>query len=219
MALWEYLWAGNSKTLWLYHLNWNANDNSWNANNWTPTNITWQWGKIWSWSAYFNWTTSIITIPNQASQEIQTLTWALSIRNDTYKSMIYKRNWYFSFNIAYNIWIYSWWVYFIQQNWSTTLMNAWIEYTQTTWIYRRVVIKKEPSLWTIYDNGKKIWTLTWYTIPYSTGDKNCFIWKNPLNTTETMTWNIDELIFENVAWTDNQAIKDYTYSRGFYAIL
>lgn len=219
MAIWQYLWAGSSKTLWLYHLDWNANDSSWNSNNWIPTAITWVWGKIWSWAAQFNWTTSVITILNQAAQEIQTLTWALTIKNDTYKSMIYKRNWYASFNIAYNIWIYSLWVYFIQQNWSSTLMNLWIEFPQSTWIHKRIVIKKEPTLWTLYQDWKKIWTLTWYNILYSTWDKNNFVWKNPLNTTETITWNIDEIIFENVGWTDTQVMKDNTYSRGLYAIL
>jgi len=53
MAFWEYIWSWPTITKWLYHLNWNALDSSWNWNNWTATNVTYSFSRAWSNGAYF----------------------------------------------------------------------------------------------------------------------------------------------------------------------
>lgn len=63
--MWEYLWAGSATTKWLYHLNWNSNDSSWNSYNWTDNNISYVDGRFWQ-CASFNGSSSIINLSNAA---------------------------------------------------------------------------------------------------------------------------------------------------------
>jgi len=56
----EYIWNWNNVTMWLYYLNWNSNDSSWNNNNWTNTNITRNSNGILQY-ATLNWSSSFIT--------------------------------------------------------------------------------------------------------------------------------------------------------------
>ena len=78
MALWEYLGAGSGTTKWLYKLNGNANDSSWNWNNGTSTNVSWVAGRLWSQCAQ-TWTSAYIAIPNSICSAIWTWDFTISL--------------------------------------------------------------------------------------------------------------------------------------------
>lgn len=215
MALWAYLWAWSGITKWLYHLDWNGNDSSGNSANGTATNITWQWGKVGSWSANYNWNTSYINCWN-------------NIPNNTNYTAIYFVKW-----LATPI---NWNLSFLSGKWAGALW--WYHgLTNNSWILQLSVVHNStdirciftPVIWVWYKIGI-IWnwtnvffainwqivsTSTLTTVP-TTNIINMNIWALTQFSNFTLNWNLDEVIFENRAWSASEIRKNYTYSKWFY---
>lgn len=212
MSLWEYLGAGSSITKWLYHLNWNANDSSWNWNNWVSTNISWVGGKIWSGSASFNWTNSKIetnlSVPNNNNFTFACWIYDNSADNTNWRIITADSwGWYFilqsnrpspnnNWKTSFNI--FSWWDNQILET-TAHNKNQWYRYVciLTWWVqylYRDWVLQWSQAC-------GNIWNISnWLDF-----------WTN--SNTSWFQWLIDEIIIENRWWTVQEVIKDYTYSQ------
>lgn len=216
MSLWEYLWAGSDVTKWLYHLNWNSTDSSWNGNNWTATNVSWVDGKFWQCASFNgsngyilanNWLTSgnftasawikinqvpawvsYVLITNGSWNNMQILT----IRNDWGVAKL--SQWY-------------WIGYSNQLNWSITL---------NTWVWYNIISLREWSTWRLYVN----WVLdnSW-TVTTNTYTDQFSIWAQKVYNQGQFNWLIDEVIIENRAWTATEIQKYYTYALWRFWIL
>lgn len=213
--IWEYIGSWTWVTKCLYHLNWNANDSSWNWNNGTATNITRVWWLIWNWCASFNGTSSLITIPNAAINNMTE--WTISVRvkrNTTFVQhpFIDKLQVWVSNRIQF---MYEW----IGWGWDNkvrrrindqTLMSSnaitdttnWINWI---WIWKQWVGMRLYQNWRLNNNNT-----TSTSLPNSS--ETIYIWH--INTTWVyMDWLIDEIIVDNKARTDIDCIKYYTYAK------
>lgn len=228
--IWEYLWAWTAITKWLYHLNWGATDSSWNWNNWTPTDISWVLGKIWSWCASFNGSTSIISITDSSTLSPS---WSFTL------NAWIKVN---SYNNTATLWLWKWWETnnareYALAEWDATNLQFYIASTWAYWAWSFLVSTSKPSTW--------VWTLftcvftswVWWTIyknwissgsntstmtsvqdnanPFQMGYATNNFW----GVSNKFNWYIDEVIFENYAWTATQIKKYYTYALWRFAII
>jgi len=219
--LWEYLGAWSSKTKLLLHLDWNANDSSWNWNNWAPTNVTWIGGLVWSWSASFNWTTSRIATPsitfNASSEFTFSCYLKISAWDTDYRAVI-------GFGNNYQLWSILFWKwnnntpYVHIQDTSNNSISLNPNINITDWIYRNFIFTYKNKVWVLYINWVQVATqtnnsLTWNF--YNTVDHQ--LWCKVYNSTWTyhqfLNWNIDEIIIKNRAWSADEVKKYYTYSQ------
>lgn len=212
MALWEYLGAWASTTKWLYHLNWDATDSSWNGNNGMATNISWTWGKIWSGSATWNWSSSRITF---------TRTWAWS--NNTY-AVWFKRNWNWTWeNQLAMFWWTSWTKWTAIRCQTTTLQylnsnySAWQTIqTISNWIWYHLVITQDWSWskayinWSLIVSNSDTSTLWWTQLSAFLSNWNA--------AQDYFNWVIDEVIIEARTWTAEEVKKQYTAQRWLYIL-
>lgn len=212
--IWQYNWWKA-----LYHLDWNANDSSWNWYNWTATNVTWIWGKIWSWSGNFTGWTSVISIWWNIASWFTAITisgW-FNVPNNTWwswkeKTMISHRWTVDSFACWMNL--NATWQLFFRINWSNDVSISWLFNANTRYNYLCTWV----SWWKmkIYLNWKMVaqsaWNVT-YTIPNWTA----YMWRQWdwwFNAPE----KLDEIIIDNKAWTETEIKKYYTYSKWYFNI-
>jgi len=226
MSLGEYLWAGTSISKWIYHLNWNSNDSSGNGYNWTDTNITYANGINGTQLATFNGTTSKIAVWNDRWGFTGDFTVAFKfIPNNltTYQTLLS------NFNINPSVTYWYWWIARLSNTWKIELVIAndssvLLSDTTTlsTWVKYNVVIKRVNWAWSyIYIN----WVLTasntstfnqWYSgVAHSTIWWLEYLWWSYI-TEQFFNWSIDEVICENVAWTDTQIQRYNTFSKWLY---
>lgn len=222
MALWEYLWAGSAITKWLYHLNWNANDSSWNGNNWTAANVTWVDWKVGSWAASFNGSNSTIN-----------KTWlSLSFSEITISCWLKKKR---NLNNERFVCLFFWGVHEISiMSYNTTEWNLWIVWYFNGWSFLGMV-----NTW-ISNNNRMYVTLTagsgfnrlyinWVqqTLTYDKGTPSSGLLSNTFsqwgigsnsNNAQFAQAEIDEVIIENRAWTATEIQKYYTYSSWKFGI-
>ena len=224
MALWEYLWTWSWTTKGLYHLNWNANDSSWSWNNLTPSNISWVWWKIWSWSARFNWSSSYASnvspiIPYWAKiisvlikttwTWVQYICWNSQVDSTKNWTFLWMNGWAVNFNVT------DW-------SWTSTVEISWIS-TVNDWKWHLVTVTWDWTTWT--DSAKLYidWVLDVTDTPTKTteptADNWLYIWRQPIVANYYFDWDIDEIIIENRAWTTNEVKKHYTYQKGLFWII
>jgi len=223
MALGEYLWAWSSITKWLYHLNWNSNDNSGNSNNGTSTNITWIGGVLWSGKASLNSSNSYISIPNL---------WAIW-------------TWDFSFSIILNTtetntsvllskWPNkssgTWWYISLISYWGTPNLlfaandgSGWSNSINNTNAYN----DWNPHFIKIW---RKSWVLYYYydwellgSVAFANSIPNTMpivIWNfSYLNSTLYFWWSSDEFVYENKLDSSEDIMREYTYKKWRFWIL
>jgi len=216
--LWEYLWAGSWTTKGLYHLNWNANDDSWNSNNWIASNISWVWGRIWSWSASFNGINSYIY--TWVKYLSWTNTWTILIWFKTTETWLWQIFWN-NTNVT-----------------STKSIQIAMEFTKLAiGVSSGTTSVASHSAW--YNNWE--WHQCWFTRDWTTFktiadwevikeqffSENinpsptypCYMWKQPYYSDRYLDWEIDEAIVESRAWSASEIKKHYTYSKGRFWIL
>lgn len=229
MALWEFLWSWSWTTKWLYHLNWNANDSSWNWNNWTATNVSWVGGRLWSGSASFNGSNSIIRIPDSNTLEwFSQLTiscWIKPNNNTITQALIVKSNnaeWVPSTD-PFQLWglfIASAWVFFPISTWVAWSRKTLYTGTYTTWEWNYITATYDWVTMKIYINWVVEPVTTSTTITIWSNAENVRIWAlNQFASLQFYDWLIDEVIVENRAWTANEIKKHYTYQKGLFWII
>lgn len=221
--LWEYLWAWSSITKWLYHLNWDAIDRSWNLFNWTPTNVTWAGWRLWSWSASLNWSSSKIVMWN-----VNDITWLTPL---TIWFFIKYTQWSSYGFIISKIWDtnYTWYTIFHDQ---VTQKISFSLAKNPEWQYCAVVLPNTINDWNrhnvffTYNWDKNANNMKWYvdwisktlsidtnTLTLDINNTNNFsIWSRNWNDF-FFNWQIDEVIIENRVWTAEEIRKYYTYSQ------
>lgn len=238
MALWEYLWSWSGITKWLYHLNWNANDDSWNGNNGTATNITWVWWKLGSGAASFNGSNSQITLPNSViisgNNPRTILAWVKYSFRDTGSAIFSSIFW--------------WWVNVNWQDFHFLIVDDyWNDNELRLYVRRMMNDQRSISIKSLINDGKRHlvwvtydWTSTWGSTDYNawirfyvdwnqikrdvstwwntnvtfnTQQANATIWW-PWAWINYFKWLIDEVIVENRAWTAAEIKKYYTASLG-----
>lgn len=215
-SLWEYLGAWSSTTKLLLHLDWNANDSSWNWNNWTPTNITWVGGKLGSWSTSFNRSSwSNILLPNFNLNSSDWWPWTFSC---WFKTPSW---WQASFwNIIFNKRTGNNTFCLLLPNGSVNLsVNDWSATATTINGLNNVVDNKWHSVVvtsTSYTNASLYvdWVLqgTSNSFNFVTQSFYNMIWNFDW-WWRGWLWEIDEVICEARAWSANEVRKYYTFSQ------
>lgn len=217
--LWEYLWAGSGVTKWLYHLNWNANDESWNGNHWTATNVTWVDGKFGQCGSFSPWSNSRVIMP--ATWITWTSTFTALARFNT------SNTWAWKFILAE--WEY--WGRLIKVTSTNVLETA----VNTTWFTANTTTNTvTDGAWHLasltYDWSNQKTYLDWVLVKSTSQTGNVanyqpWTWSNigTNNTTfwwrEQFNWLIDEVIIENRVWTALEIQKHYTYTKGRFWIM
>lgn len=214
MALGEYIGAWPSVTWGLWRMNGNSNDASGNWRNGTATNITWQWGKLWSWSGNFDWTNSNVSLyaPTINTSDFTFITWFnTSTIPASAKAIVSNNNsWnYFSMLVRYTATNNIWFEIFASVITYTTTFSDW-KWHMVAWVRRNNV------QYLYYD-----WLLVWNANPWtnSAWSSTIVLWWRPLDTAQRFTWNIDESFYENYWWTDNQIKRYYTHAKWRFWIL
>lgn len=213
--LWEYLGSWSSTTRALYKLNGNANDSSWNWNNGTATNITWVWWISWNGAASFNGSSSYITLPSTAINNITSWTISVWVKRNTIGTQ-------HSFIDKLQVWVSNqiqfmyegiWWVWDNKVRFrinDQTLASADVITDTTNWI---------NWVWT-RENGVGIklyknWILNSSNATSTSLPNNgatIYIWH--VDTTWVyMNWLMDEVIAESRVWTANDVSKYYTATK------
>ena len=219
--LWEYLGAGSSTTKLLLHLNWNANDSSGNWNNWTPTNVSWIGGKIWSGSAGFNrasW--SYIALPNFNLNSSNWWPWTFSCwvkswtiwQANFWNTIINKRNWWNTFTL-------------VADNGSNKITLSDWGATSTTIVSNKIVTDDIRhciiATSTGATNGSLYvdWVLQWTSNSFNFVTQNFsnMIWNFDW-WWRGWNWNIDEPICEARAWSAEEVRKYYTFSKANFIL-
>ena len=220
MALWEYLGAWSAITQWLYRLNWNANDSSWNSRNMTTSWVSYVDGLFWQclqqgassyamvsnnmwWNGSVNFTVSLRI--NVSSRSVSWVKTVFAIRETTNST---------NFAIYYNSSLF----YAGKSRRAVQDAPTISTWTIPTWVRNNIVITYNTS-WTV----SSIY-LNWVLATSASRSGN---WTGEtLN--ETILWSIttngsspekfDEVIIENRAWTAIEVQKYYTYARGRFWI-
>lgn len=205
--LWEYLGAWSSTTKLLLHLNWNANDSSWNWNNWVSTNITWVGGKIWSGSASFT---------KALSSRIAINWWTLPLNNFTVSCIINLTtitdwNWI--------IWINWTWQYmhFQVSNWNISAYFYWpalnlsSSTTLTAGVDYRIALTLTGGVAKLYINWNLDTTSTWSASNLILSS-TVYVWY-VFSSARYFGGIIDELIIDNRVWSASEIKRHYTYSQ------
>ena len=226
MALWEYIGAWSGMTKLLLHLNWNANDSSWNGNNWTATNVSWVGGRLWSGSASWNGTNAKIQLPNPIINTWTVVSFCLWVNNwaasqaadTTIITNQLDSSWLKGFVIwqrpnAWNSWNLFYWDWLWNFQWINTnlfALDVWV-WTHIWWVINWNNIK-------IYKNWSLLSNATYANNINLTTTSNMsllsWVWSN-----RYFNGQIDEVIVENIAWTDAQMKKQYTSQLWRYWIL
>lgn len=221
MALWEYLWAWSDVTKWLYHLNWNANDDSWNGKNWTASNVSRVGWKVGGGAASFNGSSSYINLWDTSTVfwTISTLSIWFSYNNitDNLKYIISNRD------------SASWWEFLLKQE-DDTVVFEWIDLSTNNWLsttvgtnivanvmYNVIITRTWLSTASIYFNWKRTDITNWRKNNWWYSNQPLLLWA--LTTAlYFFNWQIDEVIIENRVWTATEVQKYYTYASWKFGI-
>jgi len=219
MSLWEYLWAGSGTTKGLYHYNGDNDDDSWNGNDWTPYNLSYVGGKIWSWCASFNWINayhSLWTWDIWIWWNLTISLWIYFYSSDSVMRILSDwdasgRNILFYMN-DYKVYARTW-------NGSTLEDNVILEGTIDILKWHNIVYTRDWTIKKLYINWELKDSYTWWYSWWVTTSQAKSIWNNPQSNIAYLDWKIDEVILENTAWSADKVKKQYTYSKWYYALL
>jgi len=215
MALWDYVWAWSGVTLWLYRLNWNSNDSSWNGKNWTDSNMTYIGWVVWSWAWSFNWSSSTITTWTWFGMSTSAFTiscwfkpssvptwatfrWIVRIANSSNQNL-----WYLS--------LYQWKYYVIAGVWWINWVLQPTTPVPVVWVLDLLTLVETWTWLTLYRNGISI--STWWSWTYS-GTVDRF----QISFWDYVDWLVDEVIIENRAWSVAEIQRYYTYAKWRYVL-
>ena len=221
MTYGEYLGAWSAVTKWLYHLNSNPDDSSWNASNWTrtwtPTYVDWM---FWQ-GASFNWSARRINLPsnlwwNWGSWWTASL-WMKVTSNPWYNT--------FSelFRLVENATKSAFVIGYFNNDW--TIQVSW--WRSRINVESECVVNRDLNDWKIYNIvATYTWTtntvyLNWVSIGTSTSSWN---WigthtsEGIINRNNLFNWWMDEVIAESKAWTATEVQKYYTMAKGRFGI-
>lgn len=232
MSAVQQIMLAQSKTKWYtpttntiarYKLDWDTNDSSWNARNFTPQNITYSTWKLGQW-AVFNWTTSYMNMPvNNTAFDLTTWTFhffvKLAITTSAYHQLL--DHW----DETTWSWAYKW---FSIHHWSNgTAFRTWVVISNwTSWNFTENLI----TYWTADTNWHLIsvtltWTTTkiymdWVLKSTKTDHSSVNYSSNPVLTigkadneyspdSNYLNWMLDEIIIENVLQNDTWVLAHY----------
>lgn len=173
---------------------WNNRDGTW-YNSSAGTYTTWiksYWVDMLSTKAInmpipcpsWNFTYSICVKLNSLTKDFQTLMWTAEWVTNVIHYMI-TPSW-----ITFNFW------------WVMTISTG---VTPTVGSWANIVATRSSNTWTIYMNWTQIWQSTYSWTPAQNYQRYVGKW---YTNDRYIDWVIDEVIFENVAWT-SQEISDY----------
>ena len=221
MTYGEYLGAWSAVTKWLYHLNSNPDDSSWNASNWTrtwtPTYVDWM---FWQ-GASFNWSARRINLPSNLWWNWGSW-WTASLW-----MKVTSNPWYNTFSELFRL---------VENATKSAFVigyfnNGWT--IQVSWWRSRInvesecVVNRDLNDWKIYNIvATYTWTtntvyLNWVSIGTSTSSWN---WigthtsEGIINRNNLFNWWMDEVIAESKAWTATEVQKYYTMAKGRFGI-
>lgn len=212
----DYEWTPWENTLLWYQLNWNTNDSSWNWNNWTASNITWNSWWDW-WCAYFNWN-SYISVPSLWTKSNITISFRMnSTENIT--------EWWDFIIIEGSVWgsnnaitlytgtkrlaLQTWITWHRVDQYSTVNICDW------TWHYITVTATWSTAIWYI-DWVKNITnTNSYYTLPPLTSIR---MWMHLWWSANKYTWYIDNMIIESRLRNSEEVSDYYNSTKSLYGI-
>jgi hypothetical protein len=210
----EWKWKPWANTLWYRPLNWNANDLSWNWNNGTASNITWD-----SWwdggCAYFNWN-AYIDIPSLENTTTRTFSFWVKCASNASGDFLFAGD-----NSDKNLTL-------MASSWkiNTQIWKSWIG-SPTRWItnnystatvwdgtWHHIVVTINSNVYTTYIDGVQDNSCTWsyWTTPISV----IRMWMNKNGSSDKYTGYIDTLIIEKVCWTADEVSKYYKSTKWNY---
>jgi hypothetical protein len=222
MALWEYIGAWASTTKWLYHFNWWWTDVSGNWFDLTPTNISWAWWILWSWSASLNWTNAYFSW-SFTNLSIFTIIFFIKPTNNP-SSSIYSKVFSFStwatdttsIDFSYDHVSSAYRTAFSIRNTADTFFPAKINTTLVWWNKYMIWVTFDWTTLRTYLNWNPEWTATFTWTLTTTWLLN--VWRYQ-TWSQYFNWLIDEWIIENRAWTSQEMKKYYTFSKWLYWII
>jgi len=228
MALWEYLGAWSSISIWIYRLNWDANDSGGWTNNLTATDITYTAWRLWVNTGSFNGTTSYGTrAPILTYTEIGTaFIFAVWINTTSFSA-----DWRISRHTLnngtlernYQVDVVTTWVIRATVfDWAATTLTSTT--TMSTWVWYHVIFLYNWSALKIYINWNQKISTTRSWSGYARNTMSRFtLWCEQVTswwgTSVFYNGKIDEAIVENVSWSPEKIKKYYTYSKWRFWIL
>lgn len=222
MALGEYLGAGSSITKWLYRLNWDANDASWNANNWTATNVTRVNGKFGQ-GASFAGNGNIVVPSNLGIVTNVTMSCFVKMNSEiSSSSQIFLTHTDATTKVAQRIqYDYNGWtrrIVFVRTR--LGVIDQQFTVTKTLWTtnYYNCIYTYNWSIVTGYIDWISVWSVSasWTWSPVTPNEFN--IWSRYDSTTFPVDAIIDEVIIENRVRSQSEIQKYYTYTKGRFWI-
>ena len=211
--------------VWLWHLDWDALDSSWNNNNWIINWATSSWWKL-STSYNFDWNDDI-TVPNSSSLEftdgtkLTIMTWIKPTWWQVWSNRIIEKYYGWSQFMSYilmwsntaphtmvDFWlgISTWWYSLLPTSTSFTIG----EWSHVVWTYDGSTMKTYVD-WEISSSGAIS-----MTIPYNSND--LFFWKRWNPNSYYYNWNIDEVAIYNRPLSDTEISDIYNWWIAWKAI-
>ena len=226
-TLGEYLGAGSGITKLLLHLNGNSTDSSGNNNNGTDTNITYSLanGKFGQ-GAGFNGSSSFISVPNTIFTTTPiTFSWWANTNNAISGMILTNRNGaviqWFRFLMNYNSGPATTTFGFSSRNSSYVGYDYTVTMTiPSGWNNFIVTINTGSNNVKTYLNGRLVGTGTLGSTDFYNSNARLIGMMLDYGTSgEYYNGSLDELIFENRAWSAEEVKKYYTYSKGRFGII
>jgi len=206
-------WAN---TVAYYKMDWNANDSSWNGNNWTATNITWVDWKTGSWAARFTrsstskivmWTSSTLkpTTALTFSMWIRIINYPASYCSIWWNTLAWKDRWYLfdSHTTGVN---------FRVGNWTRLMLSAPSSLIPTN-VWNNLCWTRDWATVSFYINGGLVATGSKSSITYTSTGFSLWNYYNDNTSAIMFDWDIDEVIVENRAWTATEVQEYYNLTK------
>lgn len=221
----QYLGAGSGITKGLYHFEGSSLDSSGNGNNGTDTDISYglQYGRFGQ-GASFNGSTSKIILPTGVNTAISNSNFTIIFYINpavTISGSVYKVFLWGSSDTSYMIRVY----YYNEQAYFGSIQGVtWNSLTYTTtfsanqWYQIGVTYNISNKAKKLYINGALVGQNTGNTLTtinqLQVGGLDSYT-----SSPDPFNGSMDELFFENTAWSAQQVQKYYTYSRGLYGTI
>jgi len=201
-------WKPWENTIAYYPLNWNANDLSWNGNNGTASNITWN-----SWwdggCASFNGSNSYISIPSLTTPSNTTI----NFRVKTTQSSEWEFIQLCSSTQSFEVRIISWKARLELWNNPQTPYQITGSTTINDWVWHNICSTKDWTSYILYVD----WTQdSTGTSSFSMSYSNNRIWLHTNGSSIPFNWYIDNMIIESKARTAQETADYYNNTKSNY---
>lgn len=204
----EVTWKPWENTLVYYKLNWNANDESWNGNNGTASNITWDsWGD--GGCASFNGSNSYISIPSLTTPSNTTI----NLRTKTTMSAEWEFIQLSTSTQSLELRIISWKARLELWNNPYSPYQLTGSKTINDWVRHNICVVKNWTSYTVYVDWVQDTT---GTSSFSISYTNNRVWLHTNGSSIPFNWLIDNMIIESSVWDSDYITNYYNSTKSNY---